>query len=176
MENKACCCEGKNVSQLGCISSQAGQDLCKKVWITDAKSAGHNQHMLSPLFKIFLDYMPNRDQGTSERHTQRLHYPAASTERDISCLTSQLREENITPFQGRYSEGAKQSHCCTDLNSVDVKIATHNLTAKTPVNAVCSFQHAWHALERAGGMLQSACNGIDPLANAGQLPRLTPNR
>lgn len=95
--------------------------------------------MLSPLLKIILDYMLDRGKESSEWHTQRLPYPAASMERDIICLTSQPSEETTTPFQGRYSEGAKQSHCCKDLNSVDVKITAHNLT---PVNAVCSFQYA----------------------------------
>lgn len=112
-ENKACWCEGKSVSQLGHIFSQAGQDnLCWKIEITQARSAGHSQHMLLPLFKIILDYLLNRDHRSSEWHTQRHRYsPAARMERGITCLTSQLRNKPTIPFQGKYSEGEKQSYC-----------------------------------------------------------------
>lgn len=144
-EDRACWCEAKNMSQPGRISSQVGQeDLCWKIWISDAKSAEHNQNMLSPLFKIILDYMSNRDQGSSEWHAQRhrQHCPAASMERDITCLTSQLRKNS--PPHSKEILGKEQSNptAGTDLKSVDVKITTRNIMVKLPVNAVRSWHHA----------------------------------
>lgn len=142
-ENKACWCEGKGMPQLGHISLRVGWgDLCCKIWVADAKSAGHNQHMLTPLFKIICDDMLNCHQGSSAWYMQRQHHPAAIMERDIACLTSQLRKNSPSHSSKILGNGQSNLTVRTDLSSVDVKITAHNITVKLPTKVVGSWQQA----------------------------------